>query len=501
MRRQLPPPVDDSPLEGIERVSPHHLESERAVLGVILLNGTKSIDIVGRVLPEPSYFFRRAHQMIYEACLALAEDSVECDIVTVKEWLSRRRQLDEVGGPAYIASLTDGLPRSSNVKHYAVIVREHWLRRQIIAITTAATEDALVGETAAKDVAMKLDSAVAGLSMADMREGLKSARSMVDDVLADLEWRANHRGEITGVPSGWPTLDDITTGFQPGEVTIVAARPSVGKSVSMLNIAVHAARTVSKRSGRRHSTAIFSLEMKKVPLVQRCIAAMTGIAKTSISRGWLNEEQWRAVTNALGEWAEMPVHIDDAGGRTCVDIRRELRRVRGEQGLDLVVIDYLQLITPPPGRKSGSRTEDVANISRTLKRYAQEFDVPFLVLSQLSRGSTENMRPRLTDLRESGSLEQDADNVLFLHRPDHKAGGPTAAYLDKARNEDTGAVLLQFERDCQRFIDGGILTEDVEKAMRAKQQQVNAKTPEEQQAAKARAIARAKRRRRDTEDE
>lgn len=424
---------------GNERSLPNNLDAERAVLGAILAHNA-ALDRLGATV-TPAQFYRDAHRRIYTAMLALYGRRAPIDFVTLKDELGGA--LDEVGGPAYIASLADGVPRSTNVTYYAAIVTECALRREIIFAGNAILSAAYEGEDDAEAILQHADRRLLTLRSRNGTE-LHTLAETADQRYRMMEWRVDHKGELRGLGTGYPSLDALTLGLMPGDLDIVAARPSIGKTTLALNIGVHAAVA-------GHRVVVCSLEMTRGQLEDRILAQLSQIALTRIQGGCLGGTDWDPIRQAVDTMNGLPVVIDDRSGLTAVEVRAVCRRVIAEHGeIGLVVVDYIQLMASALQRKGATRTEELSDAATRLKELAKELGVPVLLLSQLRRIDG---RPKLDDLRECGTLEQVADIVGFLHRKDHRVGGPTECIVAKQRNGSTGAVILSMNRETTTFTD------------------------------------------------
>jgi replicative DNA helicase len=432
-----------------DRPLPHNLEAERSVLGAILIHND-AFNSAAEVLTARD-FFRDAHRRIFEKMINLSERHNAIDFVTLKEELSRAGELDEVGGPAYIAALTDGLPHATNVEYYARIVREKSTLRNLIFSANKILANAYEAEQEPNLILDEAEQAIFAIAENRVREGFVSMRTLAHASFETIE-RAHERKQlITGVPSGFTDLDELTAGFQPGDLIIIAARPSVGKTALALNVAQH----VGTKTGK--CVGIFSLEMSKEQLFLRMLTSEAHIDSHRLRTGFLVESDWGRLSHALGTLSETKIYIDDSPGMGVLEMRAKSRRLLAEHGLDLLVIDYIQLMQ---GRgRFENRTLELASISRALKQLAKELNVPIVILSQLSRApeSRSDHRPMLSDLRESGALEQDADVVILLFRPDQypdvKPEDENVAELNvaKQRNGPTGLVRLAFLKQETRF--------------------------------------------------
>lgn len=432
------------------RVLPHNLEAEKSVLGSILISNSAFERAAAIVKPED--FFRRGHRAIFEAMVTLIDrERAGADMITLKAELERRGDLDEAGGAAYLAAMADGIARSSNVEHYARLVKDASERRAIIRIANGMLDAAYLAELPAADLITEADRAVIDLQRGALAGRMISLRDSAGLLFQDVANRVEHPG-VTGLATGFASIDDLTFGWQAADLIVIAARPSIGKTAFVLNTAVHAA-----QAGKR--AAIFSLEMRRRQLELRILSHLSGVMLTRILGGFLTETDFEKLSPALARMHDLGISIDDRGRQTVGDIRRGCRRLKAEAGLDLVVVDYVQLITGTLERRGASRNEEVTDISRRLKELSDEIAAPILLLSQLNRGAdarhASDKRPQLSDLRESGALEQDADLVCFLHRRHHRESGTTNFIIDKQRNGPTGTVNVTLNRETQTFTDGG----------------------------------------------
>jgi replicative DNA helicase len=433
-----------------ERTLPHNLDAERSVLGAVLIRND-AINAATEVI-DAGDFFRAAHQLIFDKMIGLSDRSQAIDLITLTDELRRAGQLDEVGGPAYIASLTDGVPRSSHVEHYARIVKETSTRRRLIVSADRIRADAYRGE---QDADLLLDAAekqIFDIADDSIRGGFVSMAELVKGSFSTIEMLQNQKGLVTGVPTGFAELDEMTSGLQPSDLVIVAARPSMGKTSFCLNIAQH----VGTRE-ERMTVGFFSLEMSKEQLFMRLLTAEARINAHKFRGGYLSDRDWGRLSEALGTLSESRIFIDDTASIGVLEMRAKARRLKAEHGLHLIVVDYVQLMQ---GRgRFENRQLELASISRSLKALAKELRVPIIALSQLSRApeARSDHRPQLSDLRESGALEQDADVVMFIYRPgfykkgDEEDDGIAEIIVGKQRNGPTGTVELAFINDYTRF--------------------------------------------------
>src|SRR5271169_6302178 len=392
----------------LERPMPHNVEAERSILGAILLDNNAINPAIEKLKPED--FFHDHHRRIYQQMIALGESQQAIDLVTLTEQLQRSGELESVGGAAYVSQLMDGVPHITNIEHYARIVKEKSLLRGLIHATSAIQQQALEAEDDADAILDRAESSIFQLAEDRVRLGLVGLRDVVTESHAHISriYEGGHR--ITGLSTGYDMLDNLTSGLQPSELIILAARPSMGKTAFALNIAEN----VGVRANK--PVAIFSLEMSKESLLLRLLSADAHIDSHKFRTGHLNQEDKAKIPRSLSHLSGAPLWIDDAGSATVVEMGAKLRRLKRDKGLSLVVVDYLQLVS---GRgRFGNRNEEVSSITRGLKGLAKELKVPVLVLSQLTRApEREDRRPQLADLRESGAIEQDADVVMFIHRP------------------------------------------------------------------------------------
>ena len=441
-----------------ERVPPQNIEAEQAVLGAMLID-KEAIAKASEILTS-SDFYREAHRVIFNAMLELYNKNEAVDMVTVTEILKRDNKLEDIGGLAYITSLANVVLTAANVKYHADIVAEKSVLRQLVRVST---EIAAMGYEANEDVGTLLDTAESRILEISNRKK-KADFTPINDVLMEsvqnIEKLINNKGGLTGLPSGFADLDKLTSGLHPSDFIILAARPSMGKTALALNIVQNVAlRAHKKIGGEPRSVAFFSLEMSKEQLVNRMLCAEAGIDSQRLRVGEMGDKDWDALWGACDLMSKAKIYIDDTAGITVMDMRSRARRLKAEHGLDLIVVDYLQLMQGSGKRNnSGDRQQEVSEISRSLKALARELDVPVLALSQLSRSveSRQVKRPMLSDLRESGSLEQDADIVAFLYREDYynpeTENKHTELIIAKHRNGPVDTVNLFFQKQFTKFV-------------------------------------------------
>ena len=431
-----------------EKPLPHNLEAERCVLGAILIHNDAFN--VAAELVDADDFFREAHRRVFDKMVDLNERQQAIDFVTLKDELSRSGDLDEVGGPAYISSLADGVPRSTNVEHYARIVKEKATLRNLIYSASKIAASAYSAEDDADTVLDRAEHEIFSIAEDQIHTGFVPLSELVQDGFSTIEKLQKHKSVVTGVPTGFADIDEMTSGLQPQDLVIIAARPSMGKTAFALNIAHHVGTKTDRNVG------IFSLEMSKEQLFLRLLTSEAQIDNTRFRTGMLSDADYSKLSEAMGRLSDAKIFIDDSPGLGVLEMRAKSRRLKAERGLDLIIVDYLQLMQ---GRgRFENRNQELASISRALKNLAKEIDVPVVALSQLSRApeSRSDHRPQLSDLRESGALEQDADVVMFIFREDMYEETPanqnTAEIIvGKQRNGPTGLVKLAFLKQQTRF--------------------------------------------------
>jgi replicative DNA helicase len=436
-----------------EKAFPHNLEAERALLGSILLdNGVlnQALEVI-----DKNDFFSDSHRTIFEKMLLLSEKSRTIDLVTLSEDLSREGLLEKVGGAGYLAALTDGIPIgvSASIEEYSRIIKEKSLVRRLINASNNVITRCFEGVDDPETLIDLAQGQIFEIAEKRTQSGFLGIHEIVKSSFGTLEDLLDRGNRVTGIETGFIELDNMTSGFQPGELIVLAARPSLGKTALCLNIAAHACINCGKKVG------VFSLEMSKESLALRLLCSEARVDSHKLRSGFTSREEWSRMTQALGRLAEAPLYIEDTPALSIMQIRAKARRLKAEKGLDLLVIDYLQLATGH-GRYE-NRTQEVSYISRGLKGIAKELNVPVLALSQLRRPPDQRIgqKPMLSDLRESGSIEQDADVVIFIFRErrstgdgeDDTAGDETRLIIGKQRNGPTGEVPVVFMRSWVRF--------------------------------------------------
>ena len=435
----------------LERPLPHNLEAERSILGAVLLDNHALNAAVERLRSED--FFLSQHRQIFEHMVNLGEHQQAIDTVTLMEELSRSGKLEAAGGVAYLSQLADGLPRVTNVDHYARIVKEKSVLRNLAFSAAAIQEQALAAGDAADVILDRAESTIFQLAEDRVKAGLVGVKELVRDNFERLEKIFSEGRRITGLSSGYPGLDNETAGLQPSELVILAARPSMGKTALALNIAENIAMR------HREPVAIFSLEMSKESLLLRMLASEARVDAHKFRTGHMNRDDWGKITGALTELGEAPLWIDDSASSTVLEMGAKARRLKRDRGLSLMIVDYLQLVVPSNPGRGVNRQEEVSSISRALKGLAKELKIPVMVLSQLTRApEREDRKPQLSDLRESGAIEQDADVVMFINRPNfYKTDLPeedrakAELIIAKQRNGPTGTLNFVFLARHTRF--------------------------------------------------
>ncbi|MBX6362361.1 MAG: replicative DNA helicase [Gemmatimonadetes bacterium] len=438
-----------------DRQPPYAAEAELSVLGGMLIDGdavAKAIEIV-----DESSFYREANRRIFRAMARLFQRGEVIDPVTVSEELKKTDELDAVGGMAYLAELLDAVPTAANIEYHARIVRERALLRKLIEAASQIIRDAYdIGEKSVEQILDEAEQRIFHVAQAHDREGFVWIKKILYSAFEQIEQWQSAKGGITGVPTGFPDLDQMTGGFQKGDLVIIAARPSMGKTSLVTGMALHAA------IAHQVPVAIFSLEMSKDQIVQRMLCHEALVDLGSLRRGRLSDDDFVRLAQAAGHLNTAPIWIDETGGISALETRAKARRLKADQpNLGLVIIDYIQLMTGT-GRAE-NRQQEVSEISRALKGLAKELNVPVIALSQLSRAPEQRTdhRPQLSDLRESGAIEQDADLVMFLYRPERymteqeaeEKGvvGHSELIVAKQRNGPTGTVNLYFRKSSTRF--------------------------------------------------
>lgn len=430
------------------KLPPQDLEAEHSVLGALLLDA-EAVHRVVEVLRAQD-FYREAHANIYTAVLNLYQRNEPADLVTVSSELKKMGTLEQVGGASYLATLVDGVPSSANVVSYCRIIREKAIIRRLIEGASRIIGDAYEQKSDVEEYLDQAERVIFDIAQDRNSKNFYHVKEVVKSSFKAIEQLYERRELITGIPSNFRDLDRMTSGFQPSDLVIIAGRPSMGKTAFALNVVEGAA----VEHGR--SCAIFSLEMSKEQLVQRLLCSRAEVDASKLRGGFLSESDWPKLTRAAGELSESPIYIDDTPAITVLELRAKVRRLQREFGLDMVVVDYMQLMRA--AGKVESREREIADISRSLKALAKEVNVPVIALSQLNRGLENRMdkRPMLSDLRESGSIEQDADVVAFVYRDEvynkeSPDAGKAEIIIGKQRNGPIGKVTLAWRGGLTRF--------------------------------------------------
>ncbi|NCO24422.1 MAG: replicative DNA helicase [Candidatus Infernicultor aquiphilus] len=430
------------------RNPPQNISAEQAALGSMLLQEEAilhSIDIL-----KPEDFYQKSHQIIFQCILDLFEKSRGVDLVTLTEELNRKNLLEKIGGVTYLTNLINSVPTAANIEYYSKIIEEKSILRHLINNTTKIISMAYEEKEDAKILLDKAEHLVFEISDRNIRQSFVPIKEIIQDSYEKIEDLYHREEFITGVPSGYEELDDITTGFQPSELIVVAGRPGMGKTAFCMNIAQYV--SIYKNI----PVAIFSLEMSKSQLVQRMLCSEARLDSHNLRKGRLVEADWAPLSMAAGRLSSSSIFIDDTAGISCLEIRAKARRLKAQCNLGLVIVDYLQLMQTA-GRIE-NRQQEISEISRSLKSLARELNVPVVAVSQLSRAVEQRIerRPRLSDLRESGAIEQDADLVIFIYReeyyrPKTEKKGIAEIIISKQRNGPTGKVELTFIKEYAKF--------------------------------------------------
>ncbi|HZO18630.1 MAG TPA: replicative DNA helicase [Gemmatimonadaceae bacterium] len=436
-----------------DRRPPWSEDAEQAVLAAMLIDQDAILRATEQV--DDTMFYREGHRRIFRAMVAVSERGDVVDPLTLSDELQRRGELDASGGKDYIGFLVDAVPTAANVEYHAKIVREKALLRRLIEASTEIVSEAFDARQTAGELLDHAESRIFDISQQRGREGFTRIKELLWPTMERIEALQRGGKAITGVPSGFTDLDDLTSGFQPSDLIVIAARPSMGKTAFILNIAQHAA------IEHNVPVALFSLEMSKESLVQRMLTGEARVDAQKLRKGMLRDDDFPRLARAAGILAQAPIFIDDSPGITLLEMRSAARRLRADANIGLVVVDYLQLIQSASDAEN--RTQEISQISRSLKALAKELAVPVVALSQLSRATEQrtDKRPQLSDLRESGAIEQDADLVMFIYRqemyegPTDKDGnsleGRAEVIVGKQRNGPTGIVNLFFHKAYTRF--------------------------------------------------
>ena len=425
------------------KLPPQHLEAEQSVLGGILIEN-EAINRVTEIL-DADDFYRDAHRKIFNALINLSERDEPADLITLTNELRKADQLDSIGGASYLTSLIDSVPTAANIEYYAKIVKEKAILRKLIQTSTEIITQSYEDRGDVEVFLDEAERAIFEISEKRVRPSFYSIRDIVKESFKTIERLFQKKELVTGVPSGFKELDRMTAGFQPSDLIIIAGRPSMGKTAFCLNVAQYAA------IENKIPVAVFSLEMSKEQLVIRMLCSEAHVEGTRLRTGYLNESDWPKLTIAAGNLSEAPIYIDDTAALSVLELRAKARRLKSERGLGMLIIDYLQLMK---GRaRVENRQQEISEISRSLKALAKELSIPVIAVSQLSRKTEERTgnRPQLSDLRESGAIEQDADLIIFIYRDeiynraeDNPNRGKAEVIIGKQRNGPIGKIDLAF---------------------------------------------------------
>jgi replicative DNA helicase len=446
----------------LDRPLPQNPEAERAVLGAILFNNNAFYRVIGTIDTED--FFKDAHRTIFSTMRTLAEESREIDLITLKNELAKRGSLEQIGGAGYVASLVDGIPDIANVERYAKIVKEKSTLRRLVVMGNSVMRAALDAPGEPGDVLNIAEKSIYEIAEGSIDKGFVELGKITRTNMTAIEQLQGNGKLLTGIPTGYDRFNEFTSGFQPQDLIIIAARPSMGKTSFMMNIAESIAipgRDGLPRNGgqRLHSVGVFSLEMSKEQIGLRILSSESGVSNHLIRAGMLSERNWRELADASARLSKAKIYIDDTPGMDIMEMRAKARRLKMEVGLDMVMVDYLQLMSVKG--KVESRNQEISQISRGLKAIAKEINCPLISLSQLSRRPEQRMgdhRPQLADLRESGSIEQDADLVCFIYRDEvynkeSEEKGIAEIIIAKQRNGPIGDFKLVFRHDITKFFN------------------------------------------------
>lgn len=452
IRQAAPAPIA---LE-LGKLPPQTVELEEAVIGGIMLEKDAVIEIIDILKPES--FYKDEHQKIYAAILSLFANDKAIDILTVTEKLRQDKELESIGGPAYLTQLTSRVASAAHIEFHARIVQQKFIQRELIRVSSEIQNRAFDESVDVNDLLDFSEGELFQVAQGNIKKEAAKMNTLVREAIANIEKAANQEDGLVGVPAGYTQLDRMTNGWQPANLIILAARPAMGKTAFVLSMARNMA--VEHNKG----VAIFSLEMAGIELVNRLISSEAELPSSKIRTGQLNDEEWQKLEYRARRLEEAPIFIDDTPAISIFELRAKCRRLKRQHDIDIVIIDYLQLMTGPPESK-GNREQEVSNISRGLKSIAKELNIPIICLSQLNRSveSRPDKRPQLSDLRESGAIEQDADIVSFIHRPEYygftedenqmSLRGIAEIIIAKHRAGSIGDVRLRFQAEFTKFVE------------------------------------------------
>lgn len=454
-RRKLQPDAINLATE-IGKVPPHDVNAEESVLGAMLL-GTQAVNDVIDIL-EAESFYKAEHKKVFGAIHQLFGNSDTIDIITVTQQLRSNGDLDFVGGPAYVAKLTNRIASTAHVEFHARIIAEKYILRSLIDSSSKVIKDAYDETQDVFEVLNGAEESLFKISEGNSKKTYSSVKEAVEDAIDEIKKASENPDGVSGVPSGFTELDHLTSGWQKADMIVLAARPAMGKTALVLSMA----RNIAVQFGQ--GVAIFSLEMSNVQLTKRLMAMETGLSSEKLKKGFTDEKDWKQLHDSIGNLADAPIFIDDTPGLSVFELRAKCRRLKQQHDIKMVIIDYLQLMTAPG--KGGNREQEISTISRSIKEIAKEIECPIIALSQLSRSVETrggDKRPMLSDLRESGAIEQDADMVCFIYRPayygltEDESGAPigdlTEFIVAKHRNGGLDTINLKFVPELTRFVD------------------------------------------------
>lgn len=444
-------------VQELGKVPPQAIDLEEAVLGAVMLEKDAIISVIDIVTPE--CFYKETHRIVYNSILTLSKELQPIDLLTVTEELRKTNQLDAVGGPYFLAQLTNKVASAAHVEFHARIITQKYIQRELIRITSEVQEKAFDNSLDVDDLIDFAESQLFEVAMGNIKKETQKIDTVIGQALKRIEDLSLRPEGFSGVPSGFTKLDKITSGWQPSDLIIIAARPSMGKTAFVLSM------TRNMAIDHKKSVAIFSLEMSSIQLVNRMIVAETELSSEKIRNGNLKKYEWEQLEIKLKQLVEAPIFIDDTPAISVFELRAKARRLKIQHNIQLLIIDYLQLMSGPP-EAAGNREQEVSTISRSLKAISKELDIPIIALSQLNRSvelRSGDKRPQLSDLRESGAIEQDADLVIFIHRPErfgllqdaegNSTKGLAEIIIAKHRNGSVGELQLKFKAEQAKFVD------------------------------------------------
>ncbi|MFN3760515.1 MAG: replicative DNA helicase [Algoriphagus aquaeductus] len=458
-------PSFDNPANLLGKIPPQAVELEEAVLGALMLEKDALTNVIDILKVES--FYKESHKVIFQAILDLFTESQPIDLLTVTTQLRKNGALEVAGGAFYVTELTSKVASAANIEYHARIITEQSIKRELIRISSEIQKDAFEDTTDVFELLDKMEQSMFEISEKNIRKNYSDMRSIMRDAIAELEERKNQKDGLTGVPSGFTALDRVTSGWQKSDLVIIAARPAMGKTAFVLSVLRNAAVDHSR------PVAIFSLEMSSVQLVNRLISSEAELDSEKIKKGTLADHEWAQLVHKTAKLSKAPLFVDDTPALSILELRAKCRKLKAQHDIQMVVIDYLQLMSgdSKSGGQGGNREQEIASISRALKKIAKELSIPVIALSQLSRAVETrggDKRPQLSDLRESGAIEQDADMVMFLYRPEYYGiteddGGASTqgvgeVIIAKHRNGSLENVKLRFIGKYTKFtdLDGGI---------------------------------------------